>query len=394
MRKNNCVVTFLEVIQVTFSKELITLASHSATARSISEKNEIHHILEKGITWRVVAGDQVEIGTSVSSRDNIPELACFDVFRVDGPIIVPPETNTSPEAVNAVESLDDSGVFKAAQEAMMKITVVWDQSNATGFLLLPNICLTNHHVAQGGLLECIQNTTAANHNPKQDECKWHEQSIQFSGDSLLPISMKSGKVLREYHHEKNPVLGRRGDFQFLDETLVKLSENVQTRVLFVPSPEVPQVGDSVVTFSFPGSLESPEAEFEGHPCYRKLMPELDIVQKVLHQFGFLCASYGKVIPPYGLNGERWIPVTNHLYDHTNQSIILSDECLTVGSSGGCLVCLEKCSPPKIVNGFTLVADVKSVWNNQKTSSSTSCLIAAQNIGQFARNVKRTRHLSV
>ncbi|KAF0975681.1 hypothetical protein FDP41_005008 [Naegleria fowleri] len=92
---------------------------------------------------------------------------------------------------------------------------------------------------------------------------------------------------------RDPVLGFEGDIDYFDVLLFKYQSRSHNfkKLFFVPSPEVVQVNDSVITFHYPGT--------------------------------------GKALPPYSMNSEskEWSPCKTHLYTVSNQHSIVSNDML-------------------------------------------------------------------
>nr|CAG4717575.1 unnamed protein product [Naegleria fowleri] len=97
---------------------------------------------------------------------------------------------------------------------------------------------------------------------------------------------------------RDPVLGFEGDIDYFDVLLFKYQSRSHNfkKLFFVPSPEVVQVNDSVITFHYPGT--------------------------------------GKALPPYSMNSEskEWSPLTNYLEREFKVKLILEQTVLGGGNS--------------------------------------------------------------
>lgn len=69
---------------------------------------------------------------------------------------------------------------------------------------------------------------------------------------------------------RDPVLGFEGDIDYFDVLLFKYQSRSHNfkKLFFVPSPEVVQVNDSVITFHYPGLVKKPFSETK---CCPKLL---------------------------------------------------------------------------------------------------------------------------
>jgi len=126
----------------------------------------------------------------------------------------------------------------------------------------------------------------------------------------------------------------------------------------------------------PGCEKITEQEiFMNRKDYQNWGPEKEVVEKLFFGFGKQCASVGKVLAPFGFDQQGddhyWIPNPNHASSTSNQTSIVSDECVTFGSSGGCVVGIGKCKHYD-VNGITLV-EFSAIHFSGEFISCSECL---------------------
>ncbi|EFC38788.1 predicted protein [Naegleria gruberi] len=318
----------------------------------------------------IVPQSETDDSVDVYSKDNFSEV-CFNVFRVaDNGDLIPPSTKFSLRKLYLLSTIKDylmkakCGMARIGQPSSTGLG-----GNGTCFYLLPNVVITNSHVANTDEIPLIYTGTYSEAvegyfqklNPV-------ESKLLFSGSSMQHQMRKYNHSLTRTHFPQvdetylDPIISLRGDFGYMDISLHKIAfpNNMQSsKVLMIPCPEILQVSDPIFTMHYPGVEGTQFSSLHSNQFsnYLHWAPNDNVVSDLFHGYGKLCISTGKVLAPYVEEKQEngnidWVPNTSHQYNSQNSNFLITNESVTIGSSGGC-VQSPTCRVIEI-NGITLV----------------------------------------
>jgi hypothetical protein len=147
------------------------------------------------------------------------------------------------------------------------------------------------------------------------------------------------------------VLGVEGDFDLFDFCLVNAEYPAMPKVLFIPSAEIVQPQSNIATLGFPGTelLDQELLRTLRLPQnYTNSLPPFSYLKDIFFGFGRKCVSLGKTRYPFGISDGKWVELLNYKAD-LDTHIIISDETVFFGNSGGPVICLDNCKTYRILD---------------------------------------------
>lgn len=225
-----------------------------------------------------------------------------------------------------------SGIFRI-------MTATGSYTSGTAIRLFDNVLATNYHVMeQFSMLyprakkhALVSNAPVISHKDARASmnCSTVSDAIQVFDRDNFPSR----------DNEIDPILGSVAEFELIDFIPMLMKNNVDDRdvgcsnVLFIPSSRTVPPGTPVITLSYPGS-----ELLQDHPpypqSYKSFLEPFSSFKKKFYGFGKRIVSYGHAIYPYHQMDDLWIEDTCYEPTTDQEYCVISNECVTSGSSGG------------------------------------------------------------
>lgn len=274
-----------------------------------------------------------EVASSIENDAN----GCIDVCQAGDNNNMNQETLSKEAAVYFLEKQQAlnciaSGVFR----------LVNMRASATAFCIHPCKIASCEHVFMDsafkyGLL--AKSSQLAKISNDADLCLSSEYSEFGIQVALMPCVLENKKLefnAKEFYWPgTDEIFGMQGDFGDVDFAVRYHNCAPHTNVVFVPSARVAYPGNPFVKISYAG-IETDKITPRG--AYGEdLLKDFVRIRNAFFGFGKKCISYGKILPPYTLHNDKWVPNAEYVPSTATQHHIYSNESVYGGSSGA--VCL-------------------------------------------------------